>query len=121
MGLNPEDFVHHCDMVETYLVVYEPVIHPANGPKLWAKTGFIPPLPPNFGRSIGKPSRARMLEPNEPVRRTKEKVSGRKQPTNLSSQHYSVTCTFCGRTGHNMKGCELRKKPRRRSASTITC
>ncbi|KAK4404424.1 hypothetical protein Sango_0811000 [Sesamum angolense] len=109
VDLNHENFVHHCYMVDTYLAVYKPAIHPVNGPKLWAKIGFIPPLPPNFGRSVGKPSRARRLEPDEPTRKTKKKARGRKQPAKLSRQPYRVTCTFCGRIGHNKKGCELRK------------
>lgn len=108
-GLNPEDFVHQCYFVETYLSVYEPAIQPVNGPKLWAKTGFIPPIPPNFGRSVGKPSRARRLEPDEPARKTKKKVRGQNKQIKLGRQPYSVTCRFCGRTGHNRKGCELRK------------
>ncbi|KAL0352162.1 UNVERIFIED_CONTAM: hypothetical protein Scaly_1604900 [Sesamum calycinum] len=89
-GLNPEDFVHHCYMVDTYLAVYKPAIHAVNGPKLWAKAGFIPPLSPNFGRSVGKPSRARKLEPIEPTRKTKKKARGRKQPAKLSRQPYSA-------------------------------
>ncbi|KAG8387629.1 hypothetical protein BUALT_Bualt02G0041000 [Buddleja alternifolia] len=51
--LDPEDFVHVAYTVDTYLKVYEHSILPVNGPRLWAKTFFIPPMPPNFERSVG--------------------------------------------------------------------
>ncbi|KAG8377755.1 hypothetical protein BUALT_Bualt08G0066000 [Buddleja alternifolia] len=51
--LDPEDFVHISYTVETYLKVYDHSILPVNGPRLWAKTGFIPPMPPNFGSFCG--------------------------------------------------------------------
>ncbi|KAK4415674.1 hypothetical protein Salat_2674800 [Sesamum alatum] len=42
--------------------VYQAAIMPVNGPKLWAQTRHISPLPPNFGRKSGRPSRARRME-----------------------------------------------------------
>ncbi|KAL0311636.1 UNVERIFIED_CONTAM: hypothetical protein Scaly_2923200 [Sesamum calycinum] len=59
---------------------------------------------------VSRPSRARRLEPYEPTRKTKKKARGHKQPAKLSRQPYSIICTFCGRTRHNKKGYELRKK-----------
>ncbi|KAL2251533.1 UNVERIFIED_CONTAM: hypothetical protein Sindi_2275600 [Sesamum indicum] len=32
---------------------------------LWAETGFIPPVPPNFGRGLGRPAGARNRKPDE--------------------------------------------------------
>ncbi|KAL0378604.1 UNVERIFIED_CONTAM: hypothetical protein Sradi_3165900 [Sesamum radiatum] len=49
-SLEPEDFVNPCYTVATFIEVYKHAILPVNGPKLWEKTGLIPPLPPNFGR-----------------------------------------------------------------------
>ncbi|KAK4381581.1 hypothetical protein Sango_2953500 [Sesamum angolense] len=52
--LDPEDFVNPCYSVQTFKKVYRYAIMPVNGPKLWAQTGNIPPLPPNFGRKAGQ-------------------------------------------------------------------
>ncbi|KAK4410830.1 hypothetical protein Sango_0156000 [Sesamum angolense] len=52
--LDPEDFVNPCYSVQTFKKVYRYAIMPVNGPKLWAQTGNIPPLPPNFGRKAGR-------------------------------------------------------------------
>ncbi|KAK6139524.1 hypothetical protein DH2020_026724 [Rehmannia glutinosa] len=62
---DPEDYVLECYSVETYCKVYETLINPMSGPMLWEKTGYIPPLPPNFGRKRGRPSRARRLGADE--------------------------------------------------------
>ncbi|KAG8373238.1 hypothetical protein BUALT_Bualt11G0002900 [Buddleja alternifolia] len=107
--LDPEDFVHVAYTVDTYLKVYEHSILPINGPRLWAKTGFIPPIPPNFGRSVGKPARARRLEPDELVRKTKKGIRKQKQPIKMKKQPYNVKCKYCGEKGHNIKGCDVRK------------
>ncbi|KAG8373020.1 hypothetical protein BUALT_Bualt12G0127500 [Buddleja alternifolia] len=57
--LNPEDFVHQCYTVETYARVYAPCIYPVNGPDKWKETGQVPPIPPNLGKGVGRPPRAR--------------------------------------------------------------
>lgn len=62
-----------CYWVDTYLRVYENVIYPVNGPKLWKENGLPPILPPNEGRRFGRSSRAWRLEPDEPVRKQKKK------------------------------------------------
>ncbi|KAL0307892.1 UNVERIFIED_CONTAM: hypothetical protein Sangu_3004900 [Sesamum angustifolium] len=49
-SLKPDDFVNPYYSVATFIEVYKHAILPVNGPKLWGKTGFVPPLPPNFGR-----------------------------------------------------------------------
>ncbi|KAG8389016.1 hypothetical protein BUALT_Bualt02G0185500 [Buddleja alternifolia] len=69
LKLDPEDFAHVAYTVDNYLKVYKHLILPVNGPRLWAKTGFIPPMPPNFGRFVGKPATARRLEPDELARK----------------------------------------------------
>ncbi|KAG8362823.1 hypothetical protein BUALT_BualtUnG0033400 [Buddleja alternifolia] len=64
--LEPDDFVHESFSVATYLAVYSHGISPVNGPMLWEKTGYSPPMPPNFRRKKGRPARARRLGANEP-------------------------------------------------------
>ncbi|KAL8482385.1 hypothetical protein ACS0TY_027898 [Phlomoides rotata] len=59
-GLNVEDFVHSCYSVDTYNIVCIHCVVPMNGRELCSKTGYIPPLPPNFGkRKRGKPTKRR--------------------------------------------------------------
>ncbi|KAK4405010.1 hypothetical protein Sango_0869600 [Sesamum angolense] len=109
-SLEPQDFVNPCYSVETFLEVYKHAILPVNGPQLWTKTGLIPPLPPNFGRRSGRPSRARRVEHDEPVNKGKKRQRGqKKQPIRLKRQPYQVMCHYCGGTGHNQKGCERKK------------
>ncbi|KAL0458059.1 UNVERIFIED_CONTAM: hypothetical protein Slati_0433100 [Sesamum latifolium] len=88
-SLKPEDFVNPCYSIETFLEVYKYAILPVNGPQLWTKTGRVPPLPPNFGRRTGRPSKARRVEHDEPVHKGKKIQRGqKKQPTRLKRQPY---------------------------------
>ncbi|KAG8372051.1 hypothetical protein BUALT_Bualt12G0026400 [Buddleja alternifolia] len=106
--LEPDDFVHESYSVATYLAVYSHAISPVNGPKLWEKIGYIPPMPPNFGKKRGRPARARRLcadEPRDKGRRGKE----RKGPVRLKKQSFRVQCHYCGNPGHNQIGCNRRK------------
>ncbi|KAL0379271.1 UNVERIFIED_CONTAM: hypothetical protein Sradi_3232600 [Sesamum radiatum] len=98
-SLEPEDFVNKCYSVETFFEVYKHAILPVNGPQLWTKTGIIPPLPPNFGRRSGRPSKARRFELDEPINKGKKRQRGqKKQPTRLKRQPYQVMCHYCGET-----------------------
>ncbi|KAG8374557.1 hypothetical protein BUALT_Bualt10G0007800 [Buddleja alternifolia] len=107
-ALNPEDFVHEYYSVNSYNRVYQHAILPVNGQRLWPKTGYIPPLPPNFGRRAGRPSSARRMEPDEP--RSKGKKQRGKKPVTLGKQKYKVKCHYCGEQGHNQKGCGKKRK-----------
>ncbi|KAK4390303.1 hypothetical protein Sango_2093600 [Sesamum angolense] len=109
--LDPEDFVNPCYSVQTFKRVYRNAIMPVNGPKLWAQTGNIPPLPPNFGRKASRPSRARRMEPDEiPNKQRRSSKRGQKKPIKLKRQSFKVKCYYCGRTGHNQKGCDKKKE-----------
>ncbi|KAK4388153.1 hypothetical protein Sango_2421900 [Sesamum angolense] len=65
-NLDPEDFVNPCYSMAVFIEVYKHAILPVNGPKLWEKTGMIPPLPPNFRRGVGRPPRAKRQEKGHP-------------------------------------------------------
>ncbi|KAL0298744.1 UNVERIFIED_CONTAM: hypothetical protein Sradi_6534200 [Sesamum radiatum] len=108
--INPEDFVDTFYTVETFNKVYSYAIAPINGPQLWAKTGYVPPAPPNYGRSVGRPAKARRLERDEPANKKKKGVRGQNKQTRLKRLHYMVKCSFCGGSGHNKKSCELKKE-----------
>ncbi|KAK4392723.1 hypothetical protein Sango_2050100 [Sesamum angolense] len=51
--LDPDDFVHECYHVDTFCKVYAPPIMPLDGLEMWEKAGYIPPVPPSFGRKRG--------------------------------------------------------------------
>ncbi|KAK4407317.1 Eukaryotic translation initiation factor 3 subunit I [Sesamum angolense] len=109
-SLEPEDFVNPCYSVATFIEVYKYAILHVNGPNLWEKTGFVPPLPPNFGRGAGRPARARRLEHDEPQNKGKKRTRGQKNQTiKLKRQPYKVMCHYCGETDHNKKGCARKK------------
>ncbi|KAI3465951.1 hypothetical protein Pfo_022614 [Paulownia fortunei] len=61
----PEDFMLSCYTVETYEKVYAYIIIGISGEQLWGEIMFIPHLPPNFGRGVGKPSKAQRRELDE--------------------------------------------------------
>ncbi|KAL0358166.1 UNVERIFIED_CONTAM: hypothetical protein Scaly_1502300 [Sesamum calycinum] len=95
--LDPEDFVNPCYSVQTFKRVYRYAIMPVNGPKLWAQTGNIPPLPSNFGRKTGRLSRARRIEPDEiPNNQRRNSKTGQKKPIKLKRQSFKVKCHYCG-------------------------
>ncbi|KAG8380405.1 hypothetical protein BUALT_Bualt06G0011900 [Buddleja alternifolia] len=106
--IEPYDYVHESYSVSTYLSVYSHAIAPVNGPKLWEKTGYIPPMPPNFGRKRGRPARARRLGADEPRDKGK-RGRGRKGPVRMKKQSFRVQCHYCGNSGHNQMGCKRRK------------
>ncbi|KAL8549815.1 hypothetical protein ACS0TY_008594 [Phlomoides rotata] len=100
MGLDPEDFVHTCYSLDTYKRVYEHPILPISGQLEWAKTLYIPPMPPSFLRKIGRPATARRVEPEEKSRKKDkvDKLRRRGAP--------KLSCTKCGRVGHNTRTCK---------------
>ncbi|KAL0352830.1 UNVERIFIED_CONTAM: hypothetical protein Sangu_0864300 [Sesamum angustifolium] len=108
--LDPEDFVNSCYSVQAFKRVYRYAIMPVNGPKLWAQTGNIPPLPPNFGRKqvdhreLGEWSPIKYLTNRGEVAEEPEK------PIKLKRQSFKVKCHYCGGTGHNQKGCDKKKE-----------
>ncbi|KAL0406363.1 UNVERIFIED_CONTAM: hypothetical protein Slati_3950200 [Sesamum latifolium] len=69
---DPEDYVADCYSVQTYKRVYASAIMPIGGDNMWTESCFIPPLPPNFGRRSGRPSRARRRDPDEPMMKIKK-------------------------------------------------
>ncbi|KAK4435825.1 hypothetical protein Salat_0746100 [Sesamum alatum] len=107
--LDPDDFVHSSYHVKTYYKVYEPAIMPMNSSRLWRKTGYIPPLPPNFGKKRGRPKKTRKPSADEDPKEKKKRNKEKKGSIKLNKQRWKVHCHFCGEEGHNKKGCEWRK------------
>ncbi|KAL0456172.1 UNVERIFIED_CONTAM: hypothetical protein Slati_0956400 [Sesamum latifolium] len=74
-----EDLVDCCYHVQTYLRVYDPCIYQMNGKEKWNKTNFEPLFPPNPGRQVGRPARARRLQANKKAKCTTKGVRTRHQ------------------------------------------
>ncbi|KAL0350106.1 UNVERIFIED_CONTAM: hypothetical protein Sradi_4159800 [Sesamum radiatum] len=101
---NPEEYVHDCYTVDTFLKVYEHSIKLMNGLELWEKTGYIPPLPPKFRKGVGRPKKLRRREVDEPAQKQKKKSRGMKE--RLKRQQGTVKCKGCGLGKHNIKTCK---------------
>ncbi|KAI8571636.1 hypothetical protein RHMOL_Rhmol01G0135200 [Rhododendron molle] len=97
LELEPMDFVHDCYKVQTYLNTYEHVMGPINGRELWPSTGNPVLLPPDVKKRAGRPKKVRRREPDEDVPTSS---------TKLSKKGMKMTCTQCGQTGHNKRGCK---------------
>ena len=71
-----------------------------NGQDLWSKTGLPPIVPPKYHKQPGRPKRVRRREVDEP---SNASVKMRRMFTIIS-------CTKCGRDGHNVRTCYFQKK-----------
>ncbi|XP_019196245.1 PREDICTED: uncharacterized protein LOC109190237 [Ipomoea nil] len=49
---SPEDYVHQCYTVETYLTAYEPAILPIQSSDLWVKSDLPAPIPPKHLKEL---------------------------------------------------------------------
>ncbi|XP_019159876.1 PREDICTED: uncharacterized protein LOC109156475 [Ipomoea nil] len=97
-GEKPEDYIHNCYTVESYLRSYAPAIMPIRSSEQWHKTGLPPPLPPKYKKQPGRPKKRRKITPNEIVEnKTKylKKVGEVKR------------CRVCGQRGHNKTTCKF--------------
>lgn len=100
LDLDPMDFVHECYKVSTYLSTYDNVLGPINGRDLWPCTGDKILLPPDVKKRAGRPKKARRREPGE-----EEEVTT--DTTKLTRKGVKMTCSVCGKTGHNKRGCKV--------------
>ncbi|KAH7863251.1 hypothetical protein Vadar_015299 [Vaccinium darrowii] len=101
-GRNIEDFIDSCYRKETNASIYKGIIYPINGRNMWPASGCIPILPPNYGRSIGRPRKSRRKEKGEVENPNPEK---------LKRQNGSLRCGNCGQWGHNMRSCKNEANP----------
>ncbi|KAL8463285.1 hypothetical protein ACS0TY_034073 [Phlomoides rotata] len=106
-NLDPEDFLDDCYNIETYKRVYAPAILPIAGQTEWAPTLFIPPMPPNFGKKLGRPSSSRFAGIGDTKNVKKGKV------LKLKKRHIESKCTTCMTSGHNSRSCPQSENARR--------
>ncbi|KAL0442141.1 UNVERIFIED_CONTAM: hypothetical protein Sradi_0153000 [Sesamum radiatum] len=103
---DPEDYIDECYSVVTYKRVYASAIMLIGGENQWNESSFIPPLPQNFGRRSGRPSKFRRRDPDEPVMKSKKgKVM------KLKRQQTIVKCSKCGQLKHNTRTCPNKNQP----------
>ncbi|KAL0322496.1 UNVERIFIED_CONTAM: hypothetical protein Sangu_1868900 [Sesamum angustifolium] len=108
-GENIENYTHQCYRVEKYLKVYEHAILPINGRKEWKKSDFVPPVPPNLVKKVGRPRKTRRLEPDEPVQKKKKRKPApifKEGSNKIKRQQTTVKCGKCGVQGHNARTCQ---------------
>ncbi|XP_038723959.1 uncharacterized protein LOC120015554 [Tripterygium wilfordii] len=91
---DPIDFVHEAYTRETYFRVYHHNVEPTNGENLWVATGGDTVIPPPMKVSVGRPTKKRRREHDEP------KTSSR-----LRRRYPKIKCGKCGGLGHNKRGC----------------
>ncbi|KAG5556147.1 hypothetical protein RHGRI_006689 [Rhododendron griersonianum] len=105
---NIEDYIDSCYKKETNASIYRGIIYPINGRSMWHASGCVPILPPNYGRSSGRPKKCRRKERAE---------LENPDPDKLRRQNTSLRCGKCGQWGHNMRTCkneanpEIRRRP----------
>ncbi|XP_031124273.1 uncharacterized protein LOC116026987 [Ipomoea triloba] len=75
---SPEDYVHQCYTVDSYLKAYEPAIQPILSSELWPKTNLPDPLPPKYKAQPGRPKKKRKINPIEESKKDSTKLKARK-------------------------------------------
>ncbi|GER49060.1 epididymal-specific lipocalin-10, partial [Striga asiatica] len=68
---------------------------------------FCSPRPANFERSVGRPSKAGRIDPEEPQKKGKKEE--RKATMKLKKQKPIVRFKRCGMAGYNVRSCDKRK------------
>ncbi|KAK4409481.1 hypothetical protein Sango_0021100 [Sesamum angolense] len=87
----------------------EHAILPINGRKKWKKSNFVPPVPPNHVKKVGRPRKTRRLEPDEPVQKKKKRKPApifKEGSNKIKRQQTTVKCGKCGVQGRNARTCQ---------------
>ncbi|XP_019173229.1 PREDICTED: uncharacterized protein LOC109168401 [Ipomoea nil] len=98
---SPEDYVHQCYTVETYLTAYEPAILPIQSSDLWVKSDLPAPIPPKYKAQPGRPKKKRKIDPIQESKQQNSQVRTKKLGE-------VKRCRVCGLTGHNKTTCKAK-------------
>ncbi|XP_044373549.1 uncharacterized protein [Triticum aestivum] len=104
----PEEMVHSCYSIQTYLKAYEHIIMPCKDVAEWQRMYGREILPPPILKKKGRRKKNRRQQPEE-----KEGRAGRKMGRGGAVIH----CSYCGAAGHNIGGCtdfKLGLKPKKK-------
>ncbi|KAI3727481.1 hypothetical protein L6452_16097 [Arctium lappa] len=96
----PENWVHKCYWLDTWMNVYSFKMAPINGPTLWPKSNCPTTLtPPTHHVQVGRPKKKRKRTADE---LSQSIVKGSK----ISKVGTTVTCAKCHKKGHNSRTCK---------------
>jgi hypothetical protein len=98
--ISPESVVNECYSTTRYLLAYGPKIWPCNDKSMWHKVDGLEVRPPVYEKKVGRPPKNRRKEPHE--------VEGKYGPK-MSKHGTVINCSYCGGTGHNRGGCDMKK------------
>jgi hypothetical protein len=93
-SLKLDDFIAPCYSKEAYMMTYQHVLQPVQGPENWPTSDMPRPLPPAFVKMPGRPKTQRRREQGEEPKGTK-----------LSKVGTKMTCRLCGKQDHNSRRC----------------
>ncbi|OMO98822.1 Transposase, MuDR, plant [Corchorus capsularis] len=101
-----EDYVSYWYSRHTYMQAYSKPIQPMPGHKDWPKPAANEEvLPPKYEkRGPGKPVTARKKGPNETQKLKPQ------DPNSMSRKGMAMTCSYCLKQGHNIRGCKAKGK-----------
>ncbi|KAM3191553.1 hypothetical protein ACQJBY_069068 [Aegilops geniculata] len=94
--IDPEELVHKCYTIETYLQAYGGNIMPMRDISEWEDMNGIIVHPPVFKKVMGRPPKNRKKTPEE-----KKKKDG---TVYLNKKGVTMHCSVCGQADHNSKG-----------------
>ncbi|CAN6354378.1 unnamed protein product [Urochloa humidicola] len=92
-NITPEDRVHDCYSIATYLRAYGHTIMPIRGKEHWEKMNGVEVHPPMYEKKIGRPKKTRKKAPIE--------LEG---GTKISKHGVTMHCNICKSDSHNKKG-----------------
>ncbi|XP_058212292.1 uncharacterized protein LOC131324362 [Rhododendron vialii] len=96
----PEEFVHQCFHISTFINTYNDMINPIPDQSLWVHTNSDPIMPPILRKQSGRPRKSRRKAADEP-----------KYPERIRKHYESLRCGNCSEFGHNTRTCKAPKKP----------
>ncbi|XP_016185811.1 uncharacterized protein LOC107627495 [Arachis ipaensis] len=97
-GRRPEDQIHNWLGMAAYNSAYQHNINPVPRKEFWEKAEGYPPLPPHYKTPIRRPTKKRRKEKNE--------ARPSSNPHKLKRRYGTISCKYCGESGHNSRGCE---------------
>ena len=93
--INPENLVHSCYTIDTYMRAYAHNLFPLRGRVYWENMKAAPIYPPLYTKVMGRPKRNRKKAPEEKVK---------KGVTIFTKSGVTMHCSDCGKANHNKKG-----------------
>lgn len=98
---DPHDYVDKYLTLQYFVACYSPIIEPINGEDMWDKADGDAIDPPVYHKRPGRPTKKRKRGADED---TSKNMSAKDIRINTS-----VTCSNCGKYGHNRRSCKQPK------------